>query len=85
MRVHDTDRGERTMLHEYYITFHLNDAQVARLVALTAQYNRIIGSTVTPEGLLESLLTTGSSHTIDERMAGIAAALEAEEKRRGTA
>ena len=76
------------MQHEHTITYHLTDEQEARLMALTVRYNRIVmpgtGKGVTAEGLLSSLLLAGSALMIDERMNGIAAALDAAEERGGT-
>lgn len=75
------------MKHEHTITYTLTDEQEARLMALTLRYNRIVlpgtGVNVTAEGLLSCLLLTGSAMLIDERMNGIAAALDAAEERGG--
>lgn len=69
------------MKHRYTVTYYLSDEQEARLVALTARYNRLLGGMITPEGMLESLLVTGSAYVIDERMNGICAALDAAEEK----
>ena len=72
------------MLHEHTITYFLNDEQEARLMALTARYNRLgMGKAVTAEELMNSLLLAGSALMIDERMNGIAAVLDAAETRGG--
>lgn len=70
------------MLHEHTITYALSDEQEAMLMALTARYNRVIGLSITPAGLLESLLTVGSALLIDERMLGLRAALDTAEDER---
>lgn len=70
------------MAHNYTITFKLTEEQVARLMALTVRYNRLLHNgdgEITALGLLESLLTAGSAKLIDERMAGIGAVLDAAE------
>lgn len=71
------------MLHEYKITYSLTDEQEAALVALAARYNRILRTGITAEGLLSSLLLTGSAHVIDERLTGLRAALDAAEAKEG--
>lgn len=74
------------MLHEHTITYQLTDEQEARLMALTMRYNRLLHggeAGITPDGLLSSLLVTGSALLIDERMAGVTAALDAAEPKGG--
>ena len=70
------------MNHPYIITFNLTDEQEARLMALTQRFNSCMGANITMNGMLESLLVTGSAMLIDERMTGISTALDLEQQRR---
>lgn len=69
---------------EYNIRIRITAEQEVRLRALTEEYNRVMGVSVSPAGLLESLIAVGSVGLVDERLAHMTYALKtAEEARRG--
>lgn len=55
-------------MHTYQITYTLTDAQQRELEAIVTACNQQRATDLTPEGLLETILTTGSAHMIDERL-----------------
>lgn len=73
------------MMHEHVIVYQLTDKQEARLMALTVRYNRILHAddnmAVSADDMLSILVLPGSGLQVDERMAGIVAALDAAERR----
>jgi hypothetical protein len=73
------------MMHEHVIAYQLTDEQEARLMALTVRYNRILhaddNQAVSADDMLSILVLPGSGLQVDERMAGIVAALDAAERR----
>jgi hypothetical protein len=69
---------------EYSVRITLTAEQEVRLRALTEEYNRVMGASVSPAGLLESLIAVGSVGLVNERMQHLTEALvSAEEARRG--
>lgn len=69
---------------EYSVKITITAEQDVRLKALTEEYNRVMGVTVSPHGLLESLIAVGSVGLVNERMQHLTDALvSAEKARRG--
>ena len=69
---------------EHSVKITLTAEQEVRLRALTEEYNRVMGVSVSPAGLLESRIAVGSVDLVNERLAHLTYALKtAEEARRG--
>ena len=62
------EKGEREMLHDYTVTYHLTEGQHERLKALTERFNKVMGTENTPAMLLEGMMTTGALRIIDGHM-----------------
>ena len=69
-------------MREYTIHCRVNEEQEAALMALTVRLNTLMDTNITPLQVIGELLTVDAAKTIESRMAGFQAALNAVEAER---